>query len=105
MKRKRYSEEQIISILKQNEAGRSMVDPAREHGIAQNTLYRWTSKSVVDDFSRECLLQTVDFSIGGQRLTRELDHLAERRGLPGRIVMEDGPGPVRQCSFGQRVPE
>jgi len=44
MKRKRYSEEQIISILKQHEAGRSMVDLAREHGIAQNTLYRWKSK-------------------------------------------------------------
>jgi len=44
MKRKRYTEEQIISILKQHEAGRSMVDLAREHGIAQNTLYRWKSK-------------------------------------------------------------
>lgn len=44
MKRKRYTEEQIISILKQHEAGRSMVDMAREHGIAQNTLYRWKSK-------------------------------------------------------------
>ena len=44
MKRKRYSEEQIISILKQHEAGRSMVDLAREFGIAENTLYRWKSK-------------------------------------------------------------
>ncbi len=44
MKRKRYSEEQIISILKQHEAGRSMVDLAREYGIAENTLYRWKSK-------------------------------------------------------------
>ena len=44
MKRKRYSEEQIISILKQHEAGRTMVDLAREHGIAENTLYRWRSK-------------------------------------------------------------
>lgn len=44
MKRKRYSEEQIISILKQHEAGRTMVDLAREHGIAENTLYRWKSK-------------------------------------------------------------
>ena len=44
MKRKHYSEEKIISILKQHEAGRSMVDLAREHGIAQNTLYRWKSK-------------------------------------------------------------
>jgi len=41
MKRKRYTEEQIISTLKEHEAGRSMVDLAREHGIAQNTLYRW----------------------------------------------------------------
>ena len=44
MKRKRYSEEQIISILKQHEAGRTMVELAREHGIAENTLYRWKSK-------------------------------------------------------------
>ena len=44
MKRKHYSEEKIISILKQHEAGRSMVDLARKHGIAQNTLYRWKSK-------------------------------------------------------------
>ena len=44
MKRKLYSEEQIISILKQHEAGRSMVDLAREHGVVENTLYRWKSK-------------------------------------------------------------
>jgi putative transposase len=44
MKRKRYTEEQIISILKQHEAGRTMVDLAREYGIAENTLYRWKSK-------------------------------------------------------------
>jgi len=44
MKRKRYSEEQIISILKQHEAGRTMVELARENGIAENTLYRWKSK-------------------------------------------------------------
>ena len=44
MKRKRYSEEQIISILKQHEAGRTMVDLAREFGITENTLYRWKSK-------------------------------------------------------------
>jgi putative transposase len=44
MKRKRYTEEQIISILKEHEVGRSMVDLSRDHGIAQNTLYRWKSK-------------------------------------------------------------
>lgn len=44
MKRKRYTEEQIISIIKQHEGGRTMVDLAREYGVAQNTLYRWKSK-------------------------------------------------------------
>ena len=44
MKRKRYSEEQIISILKQHDAGRTLVDLARENGFAENTLYRWKSK-------------------------------------------------------------
>lgn len=47
--------------------------------------------NVVDDFSRECVLQVVDFSIGGLRLTRELDELAETRTLPRKIVMDNGP--------------
>jgi putative transposase len=44
MKRKRYTEEQIISILKEYEAGTSMADLSRRHGVAENTLYRWKSK-------------------------------------------------------------
>ena len=44
MKRKRYSEEKIISILKEHETGASVPDIARHHGIAENTIYRWKSK-------------------------------------------------------------
>lgn len=44
MKRKRYSEEKIISILKEHEAGASVPDLARRHGVAENTVYRWKSK-------------------------------------------------------------
>ena len=44
MKRKRYSEEQIISILKEHEAGASVPDLARRHGVAENTIYRWKAK-------------------------------------------------------------
>jgi putative transposase len=44
MKRKRYSEEKIISILKEHDAGASVPDIARRHGIAENTIYRWKSK-------------------------------------------------------------
>ena len=44
MKRKRYTEEKIISILKQHEAGASVPDLSRRHGVAENTIYRWKSK-------------------------------------------------------------
>ena len=44
MKRKRYSEEKIISILKEHEAGASVPDRSRRYGIAENTIYCWKSK-------------------------------------------------------------
>ncbi|CAN0527556.1 unnamed protein product [Scytosiphon promiscuus] len=44
MKRKRYTEEQIISILKAHEAGTSVTELSRKHGIVENTIYRWKSK-------------------------------------------------------------
>jgi len=47
--------------------------------------------NIVDDFSRECVLQIVDFSISGYRLARELDRLAERRPLPKILVCDNGP--------------
>jgi putative transposase len=45
----------------------------------------------VDDYSRECVLQIVDFSISGQRLTREFDRLAQHRPLPKTLVCDNGP--------------
>ena len=44
MKRKRYSEEQIISILKEHEAGMPAQEVIRKHGIANGTFYRWKEK-------------------------------------------------------------
>ena len=44
MKRKRYTEEQIISILKEHEAGASAKELSRRHGVAENTVYRWKAK-------------------------------------------------------------
>ena len=40
MKRKRYSEEQIISILKEHEAGMKVTDPVRKHGVSEQSIYR-----------------------------------------------------------------
>ena len=44
MKRKRYTEEQIISILKEQEAGARVEDLASRHGVCENTIYRWKAK-------------------------------------------------------------
>jgi putative transposase len=40
----RFSEEQIIGILKQQESGVKTADVCREHNISQNTFYAWKSK-------------------------------------------------------------
>ena len=44
MKRKRYSEEKIISILKEHEAGASAPDLSRRHGVSEQSIYRWKAK-------------------------------------------------------------
>lgn len=44
MKKGRFTEEQIIGILKQHEAGRKVPELARENGISAATIYTWKSK-------------------------------------------------------------
>lgn len=44
MPRKRYTEEQIIGVLKQAETGVKTADLCREHGISNPTLYKWKAK-------------------------------------------------------------
>lgn len=44
MKRSRFNEEQIISILKEQEAGMATAEVCRRHGISSATFYKWKSK-------------------------------------------------------------
>ena len=44
MKRSRFSEEQIIGILKEHQAGMSAADLCRKHGISDATFFKWRSK-------------------------------------------------------------
>jgi putative transposase len=55
MKRSRYTEEQIIGILKEQEAGVPVAELCRKHGMSDATFYNWKSKYgglVVSEASR-----------------------------------------------------
>ena len=44
MKGTRFSEEQIIGILREQEAGATTADVCRKHGISEATFYKWKAK-------------------------------------------------------------
>lgn len=44
MKKQRFTEEQIIAVLKEQEAGAKVSDLCRKHGISEATFYNWKAK-------------------------------------------------------------
>jgi putative transposase len=44
MKRQRFTEEQIIAVLREHDAGAKAADLARKHGISEATLHNWKAK-------------------------------------------------------------
>ena len=52
---------------------------------------RFRALAIVDDYSRECPAIEVDTSLGGARVVGVLDRLAETRGLPESITVDNGP--------------
>lgn len=58
--KKRFTEEQIIGILKENEAGIKVKDLVRQHGVCEQTIYRWKSKYGGMDVSDAKRLRALD---------------------------------------------
>ena len=57
--------------------------------LADGRVFR--TLNIIDDFTRECMAIEVDTSLSGERVVRVLERLKEQRGLPERIVMDNGP--------------
>ena len=113
MKRKRYSDEQIIAILKEHEAGMKVQRPRLPMLVPAQPNERWSVDfmsdqlangrrfrilNIVDDFSRQCVGQIVDTSISGQRLARFLDELGQSA-LPKVLVCDNGSELTSKAMF------
>ena len=60
MKRGRFSEEQIIAILKEHEAGLPVADLCRKHGVSDASIYKWKAKYGGMDVSESRRLKTLE---------------------------------------------
>jgi putative transposase len=60
MKRKRFSEEQIVGILKEHEAGVSVSDLCRKYGVSDASIYKWKAKFGGMDVSEAKRLRSLE---------------------------------------------
>jgi putative transposase len=60
MKRSRFTEEQIISILREQESGTAVAEVCRRHGVSSATFYKWKAKFGGMDVSDARRLKTLE---------------------------------------------
>jgi putative transposase len=82
MKRSRFTDSQILAVLKQAEAGAAVPDLCREHGISTATFYKWRSNHGGMDVS--LMTRMKEFEEENRRL-KKLYVEAQLNGLPPRF--------------------
>ena len=92
MKRARFTEEQIIAVLKEHEAGTKTADLARKHGISEATIYNWKARFGGMDVSEAKRLKSAG---GGEREAEEAAGRADARcGCATRASLKKMVGPA-----------
>ncbi|MEM7729590.1 MAG: transposase, partial [Pseudomonadota bacterium] len=91
MKRKRFSTEQIVTVLKQHEMGMPVSDLIRQVGITEQTFYRWKRQygGLESDQVRE-LKQVTDENA---RLKRLVAELSLDKAVLQDVLSKKSPGP------------
>jgi putative transposase len=82
MKRSRFSDSQIMAVLKQSEAGTPVPELCREHGISSATFYKWRSKYGGMDASMMSRLKELEAE------NRQLKKMYAEERLKAEIVKE-----------------
>ena len=81
MKRSRFSDEQIIGILKEHEAGTPVSELCRKHGVSDASIYKWKAKFGGMDVSEAKRLKTLE------------DENTKLKRLPRALLQSFGLGP------------
>ena len=82
MKRSKFTDEQILAIVKEGEAGRKVADLCRIHGITDQTYYRWKAKYGGMDSSEAKRLKQLEDE------NRKLKHVVAELTLDNRALKD-----------------